>query len=186
LFEVILDWGECGGFPFLPYSITDDQPTSLVQTVSHAQYSIGNFSAAVEAYTKGLELDGSNANMKASLAQAQSKAKEQEAQLDREADDDVDDDAVAPGAGAGAGGMPDLSALAGMFGGGAGGAGGAGKPGSFCQSFRTRSDNRHVWVPRWNARPRFDDAEPHDDADVSGLIRHPSNAHSRLTRNSPY
>jgi hypothetical protein len=131
LSEATLDWGERGVYLFLPHSITDDQLASHFRTVSHAQYSIGNFSAAVEAYTKGLELDGSNANMKASLAQAQSKAKEQEAQLDREADDDVDDDAVAPGGGAGAGGMPDLSALAGMFGGGAGGAGGAGKPGSF-------------------------------------------------------
>jgi small glutamine-rich tetratricopeptide repeat-containing protein alpha len=46
-----------------------------------------------------------------------------------------DDDSVQPGAGpgsaprgGGAGGLPDLSALAGMLGGGAGGAGGGGMP----------------------------------------------------------
>lgn len=63
--------------------------------------------------------------MKASLAQAKSKAQEQGSSSDREAGDDSALDN--PAAGAGAGGMPDLSALAGMFGGGGGaGAGGAG------------------------------------------------------------
>ena len=107
----------------------------------HAQYSIGNFSAAVEAYTKGIQLDGNNANMKASLAQAQSKAKEQEKQLEREADE-VDDDAVTSGAGAdgsGAGGMPDLASLASMFGGAGAGAGGAGGAGKLCGPFHSHS-----------------------------------------------
>lgn len=55
--------------------------------------------------------------MKSSLATAKTRLAEQTSTS-------VSDREPAPGAGAGAGGMPDLSALAGMFGGG--GAGGAG------------------------------------------------------------
>jgi hypothetical protein len=60
--------------------------------------------------------------MKASLAQAKSKAKEYESRAEEvdEADEDALEAPAARGAGAGAGGMPDLSSLAGMFGGGGG------------------------------------------------------------------
>ena len=58
--------------------------------------------------------------MKVALSTAKARLAEQGGS---DADRDV---AGGAGAGAGAGGMPDLSALAGMFGAGAGGAGGGG------------------------------------------------------------
>jgi small glutamine-rich tetratricopeptide repeat-containing protein alpha len=92
---------------------------------SHAQFSLGNYTEAVEAYESGLKLDPSNANMKSSLATAKVRAAEQRSNpvSDREP---ATGGAGGAGAGAGAGGMPDLSALAGMLGGMGGGGGGAG------------------------------------------------------------
>ena len=95
----------------------------LIVEHSHAQFSLGEFSAAIEAYESGLELDPNNSNMKAALSTA--KARQAET-AGPEGDRDV---AGGPGAGAGAGGgMPDLSALAGMFGGGGAGGGAGGMP----------------------------------------------------------
>ncbi|KAL7417002.1 hypothetical protein BDY24DRAFT_333138, partial [Mrakia frigida] len=70
--------------------------------LGHAHYSLSQFPSAVQAYEKGLLLDPTNTNLRSALANAQSPPP--------------------------MGGMPDLSALAGMFGGGAGGAGGGGMP----------------------------------------------------------
>lgn len=88
---------------------------------SHAQFSLGAYQEAVDAYESGLKLDPSNANMKSSLSTAKTR-------LAEKSSTSVSDREPVPGAGAGAGagagGMPDLSALAGMFGGAGGGAGG--------------------------------------------------------------
>lgn len=86
-------------------------------SVSHAQFSLGEYQKAIEAYESGLKLDPANNNMKSSLATAKARLAEQggsSATSDREA---------APTGGAGAGGMPDLAAMANMFGGGGGGGG---------------------------------------------------------------
>lgn len=89
----------------------------------HAQFSLGEYEAAVEAYQNGLELDPNNAVMKSSLAQAEKKVAENIESTDR--DVDVGSGAGAgAGAGGGAGGMPDLSSLASMLGGAGGGGGG--------------------------------------------------------------
>lgn len=107
--------------------------------LGHAHYSLAQFPAAVEAYEKGLLLDPTNANLKAALANAQSRLPSGSSRAqDDDEESDEDEAPVARGAGgagggnpfggAGGGGMPDLSALAGMFGGGAGGAGGGGMP----------------------------------------------------------
>lgn len=72
----------------------------------------------MRAYEDGLKYDADNQTMKSSLITARSKLGGSVQQ--REAPGDGD------GAGAGAGGMPDLSALAGMFGGAGGGGAGAG------------------------------------------------------------
>lgn len=91
---------------------------------SHAQFSLGEYEAAIEAYESGLKLDPGNSNMKAALATAKIRYAEESsnAVADREP--------PSGGAGGGAGGMPDLSALAGMMGGlgGGGGGGGGGMP----------------------------------------------------------
>ena len=90
---------------------------------SHAQFSLGEYTPAIEAYEAGLKLDPENKNMKTALAAAKAR------QAEEGGNTDVTDreTGAGAGAGAGAGGMPDLASLASMFGGGgAGGAGGAG------------------------------------------------------------
>lgn len=128
---------------------------SLPSRFSHAEYSLGNFTSSIASYTKGLTLDPTNKNMLSALAQAKTKAKESNQSLDianapkssggefdgdeqvkdakagdddEEEDDEEGESVAAPrgGASGGAGGMPDLSALAGMFGGGGAGGGAAG------------------------------------------------------------
>lgn len=91
---------------------------------SHAHFSLGNYSDAIEAYESGLQLDPSNANMKTALSHAKTRLAETS-----KSDDAISAPEGSRGpAGAGAGGMPDLSALAGLMGGmgGMGGGGGAG------------------------------------------------------------
>ena len=82
----------------------------------HAQFSLGDYAAAVDAYERGLELDSTNANMKASLAQAKKKLDESSSTIDERSPSQA-----APAMG----GMPDLAGLASMMG-GLGGGGGAG------------------------------------------------------------
>lgn len=85
--------------------------------LGHALYSQNKFSEAVKAYEAGLEREPGNAAMKSSLETARSRLSE---------DSTVERSGSPSAQGAGpAGGMPDLSALAGMFG-GAGAPGGAG------------------------------------------------------------
>ncbi|RXK37079.1 cytoplasmic protein [Tremella mesenterica] len=91
--------------------------------LGHAQFSIGNYSAAIGAYESGLELDPSNNNMKTALTTARSREAEDAART-REVPR-----GTAPSGAAAPGGMPDLSALASMFGGGGGGGGGEGAGG---------------------------------------------------------
>lgn len=88
---------------------------------SHANFSLGDFAAAAEAYEKGLELDPSNTNMSTALSAVKKKLEESMPPPATRNNQD------AP-AGTGAGGMPDLASLASMMGGmgGGGGAGGAG------------------------------------------------------------
>lgn len=89
-----------------------------------ARFALGDAKGAMEAYGKGIEYEGSGGSeaMKKGFETAKRRVDEMQAEessLPRSS----------PG-GAGAGGMPDLSSLASMFGGGAGGgAGGAGAGG---------------------------------------------------------
>ncbi|KAI9840082.1 MAG: hypothetical protein M1819_000275 [Sarea resinae] len=93
-----------------------------------ARFALGDAKGSLEAYEKGIEFEGNGGSpaMKKGYETAKKRVEEEEA---------GDDEARSPspraggGAGAGAGGMPDLSSLAGMFGGGAGGGrGGGGGP----------------------------------------------------------
>ncbi|KAL7421900.1 Small glutamine-rich tetratricopeptide repeat-containing protein 2 [Cryptotrichosporon argae] len=105
-------------------SALDRDPTfsKAFSRLGHAQFSLGNYADAVDAYESGLELDPANANMKAALATAKQRAAE------AGSNSVADREPPRAGAGSGAGGMPDLSSLAGMFGGGGAGAGGGGMP----------------------------------------------------------
>ncbi|TWU72003.1 hypothetical protein ED733_003512 [Metarhizium rileyi] len=88
-----------------------------------ARFALGDAKGAMEAYSQGIEYEGNGGSeaMKKGYETAKRRVEEMQA-------DEVSLPRSSPGAGtdAAAGGMPDLSNLASMFGGGAGGAGGAG------------------------------------------------------------
>jgi len=86
--------------------------------LGHAHYSLGDYTSASTAFRKGLELDPSNANLKAGLDQA-------EARISEVAEDQSSaTERAAPGAG----GVPDLASMASMLGGMGGGGGAGGMP----------------------------------------------------------
>ncbi|KAL2004232.1 hypothetical protein VTN02DRAFT_5375 [Thermoascus thermophilus] len=89
-----------------------------------ARFDMGDAKGAAEAYEKGIEAEGNGGSeaMKRGLETARRKIEEMKKQGN--AADEVD---TASGASRGAGGLPDLSSLASMLGGG-GGAGGGGMP----------------------------------------------------------
>ncbi|TIB11341.1 hypothetical protein E3P89_02290 [Wallemia ichthyophaga] len=88
--------------------------------LGHAYFNAKQYDNAVSAYEDGLKYDTDNQTMKSSLITARSKVGGSVQQRESQ------DAGAGAGAGAGGGGMPDLSALAGMFGGAGGGAGGGG------------------------------------------------------------
>lgn len=100
----------------------DPKYTKAWSRLGLARFALGDAKGSMEAYGKGIEFEGNGGSD--AMKKGFETAKKRVAELEQ--GDDSEDDEVAPrGApGAGAGGMPDLSALAGMFGGGAGGAGG--------------------------------------------------------------
>lgn len=87
-----------------------------------ARFDMGDYHAAKEAYEKGIEAEGTGGSeaMKRGLETC-SKKIEEASRATEPPSEDLD---TAPGASRGAGGMPDLSSLASMLGGGAGGGGG--------------------------------------------------------------
>lgn len=119
--EVLLTCPVLSFFRSLPFAL---------HPFRHAQYSLGNYSEAVKAYTQGLTIDPANSNMQQALAQAKAKEATQQVQND-DSDDDAEDGEVARGGGGGggAGGMPDLSSMADLLGGLGGGGNGTGGPG---------------------------------------------------------
>jgi len=108
---------------------TDPKFTKAWSRLGYARLGLGDAKGSVEAYEKGIEYEGNGGSeiMKKALAAAKQKLAAEEAEHDED-EDAVDEGAK--GAGQQAGGMPDLSALAGMFGGGRGG-GGGGMPGMY-------------------------------------------------------
>ena len=87
-----------------------------------ARFDMGDYHAAKEAYEKGIEAEGNGGSeaMKRGLETSTRKL-EEASRTSEPPSEDVD---TAPGASRGGGGMPDLSSLASMLGGGGGGAGG--------------------------------------------------------------
>ncbi|KAJ6103060.1 Small glutamine-rich tetratricopeptide repeat-containing protein 2 [Penicillium sp. IBT 16267x] len=84
-----------------------------------ARFDMGDYHAAKEAYEKGIEAEGNGGSdaMKRGLETCQRKIEES----NQGAEPPTEELDTASGASRGAGGMPDLSSLAGMFGGGGGG-----------------------------------------------------------------
>ncbi|KAF9876639.1 hypothetical protein CkaCkLH20_06047 [Colletotrichum karsti] len=95
-----------------------------------ARFALGDAKGAMEAYGKGIEYEGSGGSeaMKKGFETAKRRVEEMQ-------QEEVDLPRSSPGVGGGAGGggMPDLSSLASMLGGGAGGAGGGGGMPDFSQ-----------------------------------------------------
>ncbi|KAL0936296.1 hsc70 cochaperone [Colletotrichum truncatum] len=88
-----------------------------------ARFALGDAKGAMEAYGKGIEYEGSGGSE--AMKKGYETAKRRVEELER---DEVDMPRSSPGAGAGAGGMPDLSSLASMLGGGGAGGGAGGMP----------------------------------------------------------
>jgi small glutamine-rich tetratricopeptide repeat-containing protein alpha len=102
----------------------DPKYTKAWSRLGLARFAMGDARGSVDAYTKGIEYEGSGGSdaMKKGLETAKKELARMEDEEDNVPADDVDD---APGNSRGApGGMPDLSSLAGMFGGGGAGGGG--------------------------------------------------------------
>jgi small glutamine-rich tetratricopeptide repeat-containing protein alpha len=100
-----------------------------------AKYALGDAKGSMESYKMGIDAEGNGGSdaMRRGFETAKKKAEEEG---DVESEDDEDMSRGVGGPGAGAGGMPDLSALAGMFGGGGGGGapgGGAGGMPNFAE-----------------------------------------------------
>jgi small glutamine-rich tetratricopeptide repeat-containing protein alpha len=92
---------------------------------SHAQYTLGDYSAAASAFRQGLELDPTNVNLKSGLANSEERISTDDGPPPLVPDDQTppsQSSASPPSAGTGFGGMADM--LRGM----SGGAGGAGAP----------------------------------------------------------
>ncbi|KAF7585673.1 hypothetical protein BBP40_010332 [Aspergillus hancockii] len=88
-----------------------------------ARFDQADYHGAKEAYEKGIEAEGNGGSEAMKRGLETSKRKIAEASLGSEPPADAVDDAAGATRGGG-GGMPDLSSLAGMFGGGGGGGGG--------------------------------------------------------------
>ena len=90
-----------------------------------ARFAMGDAKGSMEAYQKGIEFEGNGGSdaMKRGYETAKKRVEEEK---DATHEDEADDVESARGGAGGPGGMPDLSSLAGMFGGGGGGAGGGG------------------------------------------------------------
>jgi small glutamine-rich tetratricopeptide repeat-containing protein alpha len=103
----------------------DPKYTKAWSRLGLARYALGDAKGSMEAYAKGIEYEGNGGSD--AMKKGYETAKKRVAELEAEDGADEDDEMTDRGApSAGVGGMPDLSALAGMFGGG--GAGGGGMP----------------------------------------------------------
>jgi small glutamine-rich tetratricopeptide repeat-containing protein alpha len=101
----------------------DPKYTKAWSRLGLARFALGDAKGSMEAYSKGIEYEGNGGSeaMKKGFETAKKRVAELEAEGESDDEDEEMTDRGAPGTGAG--GMPDLSALAGMFGGGAGGGG---------------------------------------------------------------
>lgn len=110
----------------------DPKYTKAWSRLGLARFAMGDARGSVDAYQKGIEYEGSGGSeaMKKGLETAKRELERMEQEEDEMEADPVDDAAGSTRAGpGGAGGAPDLSSLAGMFGGaGAGGGAGGGMP----------------------------------------------------------
>lgn len=101
----------------------DPSYTKAWSRLGLARFALGDVKGSMEAYEQGIKHEGNGGSEAMKRGFETAKKRYEESSLDTN-DDDLPSARNAEGAPGGAGGMPDLSALAGMFGGGAGGGGG--------------------------------------------------------------
>jgi small glutamine-rich tetratricopeptide repeat-containing protein alpha len=103
----------------------DPKYTKAWSRLGLARFAMGDARGSVEAYQQGIDFEGNGGSdaMRKGLETAKKELARMETEENNIPEDEVDD---APGDTRGGGGMPDLSSLAGMFGGG--GRGGGGMP----------------------------------------------------------
>ncbi|EEH08009.1 small glutamine-rich tetratricopeptide repeat-containing protein [Histoplasma capsulatum G186AR] len=91
-----------------------------------ARFALGNAKGAAEAYQKGIDAEGNGGSesMRKGLETAKKRIEDMKRGEDEPLAEDIDEAPGTSRGGGGAGGMPDLSSLAGMFGGSGGGSGG--------------------------------------------------------------
>ena len=102
----------------------DPKYTKAWSRLGLARFALGDAKGSMEAYQKGIEYEGNRGSeaMKKGFDTARRKVEEErDATYDDTGAEEAD---TARGTSGGSGGMPDLSSLAGMFGGGRGGGGG--------------------------------------------------------------
>ncbi|KAI1437171.1 hypothetical protein GGR50DRAFT_116329 [Xylaria sp. CBS 124048] len=107
---------------------SDPKYTKAWSRLGLARFALGDARGSMEAYGQGIEYEGNGGSdaMKKGYETAKRRVEELEAE-ERESSNPVPrggSGGAGAGAGAGAGGMPDLSSLASLLGGGAGGGGG--------------------------------------------------------------
>lgn len=103
-------------------TIVDSKYSKAWSRLGLARFDMADYKGAKEAYEKGIEAEGNGGSDAMKRGLETTTRKIEEASRGAEPPADAVDDA--PGASRGAGGMPDLSSLASMLGGGGGGQGG--------------------------------------------------------------
>lgn len=105
---------------------TDPKYTKAWSRLGLARFALGDARGSMEAYQSGIAAEGNGGSeaMKKGFETAKRRVDEIDAGAGDDDDEADTDRAATASPAAGGGGMPDLGALAGMFGGGGGGAGG--------------------------------------------------------------
>jgi small glutamine-rich tetratricopeptide repeat-containing protein alpha len=100
----------------------DPKYTKAWSRLGLARFALGDAKGSMEAYKSGIDAEGNGGSdaMRKGYETAKKRVEEEE----EDDEDDIGSARDGPAPGAGGGGMPDLSALAGMFGGGGAGGGG--------------------------------------------------------------
>ncbi|TVY57460.1 Small glutamine-rich tetratricopeptide repeat-containing protein 2 [Lachnellula cervina] len=105
----------------------DPSYTKAWSRLGLAKFALGDAQGSMEAYEQGIKHEGNGGSLP--MQKGYETAKKKVEELANEGDEDeVAERGSGAGAGAGAGGMPDLAAMASMFGGGGGAGGGGGMP----------------------------------------------------------
>jgi small glutamine-rich tetratricopeptide repeat-containing protein alpha len=112
-------------------TVADPKYTKAWSRLGLSRFALGDAKGSMEAYAKGIEAEGNGGSEAMKKGYETAKRRCEEEGVSPEPDTT---ERSGPGSAGGAGGMPDLSSLAGMLGGGGGGAGGMPDLGALMQN----------------------------------------------------